>query len=77
MSAVFDKATQIPQVLAILLQNLPEITTKFPDTFVKNHILPMMVRAFDSEYHEIQAQIQPPGPLVPNRRVSQPCIGYI
>ena len=57
MAAVFDKATQIPQVLAILLQNLPELTTKFPASFVNNHILPMMTRAFDSEYHEIQVEV--------------------
>jgi len=57
LSKVFDNSQQVPQVMAILLQNLPELTTKFPPSFIRDHVVPMMCKAFDSEYHEIQVEV--------------------
>ena len=57
MAEIAHQARTNPMVNAMLLQNLPKLFELSTAVFISQHLVPLMMHSFTSEFHEIQVEV--------------------
>ena len=57
MAEIAHQARTNPMVNAMLLQNLPKLFELSTAVFISQHLVPLMMHSFMSEFHEIQVEV--------------------